>query len=231
MTEKIRPAALSTLWERWTVELTIELSPATLKRYRSVFHRFRTWFEAVEQRPPVLADLHPITLVGYRNWVQETAAAATVNTHVYALRTWCAWLVAREYLTTNPTARLKFLKQQAKPAPAALQPKEVNALLRAVQQTRYPIRNTAICQMLLQTGMRIGECAALRWGDLTVGERHGTVLIRAGKGNQTRRVPLNQSIRQALVNDVAPLLQVEHTLKAVTAAVGIATAHPALMAE
>jgi len=218
MTEKMQTAQLPPLWEVWAGEMMGELSPATLKRYRSVFRRFTCWFERAEQRCPTLADLHPITLVGYRGWLQETQGAATVNTHLCALRTWCDWLVARESLTTNPAARLKFLKQQPKPAPAALTPQEVNALLRAVQQTRYPARNTAICQMLLQTGMRIGECAALRWGDLVVGERHGTVLIRAGKGNQTRRVPLNQSIRQALVNDVAPLLKVACTLKAVTAA-------------
>ena len=218
MTEKIQLAPLSTLWETWAVELTAELSSATLKRYRSVFQRFLTWFEAVEQRPPTLADLHPITLVGYRNWLQETDAAATVNTHVYALRTWCAWLVANAYLTTSPAARLKPLQQQPKPAPVALQPRQVHALLQAAQQTRYPARNTAILQMMFQTGMRIGECAALRWGDLVVGERNGAVLIRAGKGNQTRRVPLNQSIRQALADYVAPTLQVEPTLKAVVTA-------------
>ncbi len=197
--------------------LTAEFSPATLKRYRSVFQRFLTWFKGVEHRPPELADLHPITLVGYRNWLQETDAAATVNTHVYALRTWCAWLVANAYLAANPAARLKLLQQQPRAAPAALQPRQVHALLQAAQQTRYPARNTAILQMMLQTGLRIGECAALRWGDLAVGERHGTVLIRAGKGNQTRRVPLNQSIRQALANYVAPISHVESTLKAVAA--------------
>jgi hypothetical protein len=53
MTEKIQPADLSTLWETWTVELMAELAPATRKRYRSVFHRFHTWFEAMEQRPPL----------------------------------------------------------------------------------------------------------------------------------------------------------------------------------
>jgi site-specific recombinase XerD len=217
MTEKIQPADLSTLWEMWTVELMAELAPATLKRYRSVFQRFCTWFAAVEQRPPALADLHPITLVGYRNGLQETAAAATVNTHVYALRTWCAWLVANAYLAVNPATRLKPLQQQPKPAPSALQPRHVHALLQAAHQTRYPERNTAILQMLLQTGMRIGECAALRWGDLVFGERSGSVLIRAGKGNQTRRVPLNQSIRQTLATYVAPILQVEGTLKAVAA--------------
>jgi integrase len=90
-------------------------------------------------------------------------------------------------------------------------------LLRAAQQTRYPERNTAILQMLLQTGLRIGECAALKWGDIVLGERKGVVLIRAGKGNRMRRVPLNQSIRQALADYVAPRLGVENSLKVVAA--------------
>lgn len=215
MSEKTQTTSLPALWQTWEAERVAYLSPATLKRYRGVFHRFTVWFAAAERRQPQLDDLHPITLVGYRSWLQEAGAASTINTHLSALRTWCNWLVARDHLDTNPALRLKLVKQQPKPAPAALHPRQVNALLRVAQQTRYPARNTAILHMMLQTGMRIGECAALRWGDIELGERQGTVTIRAGKGSQTRRVPLNQSIRQALADYVALLLDVENALKTV----------------
>lgn len=195
--------------------MATHLSPATCKRYRGVFHRFAAWFAVAERRQPQLDDLHPITLVGYGSWLQETSTASTVNTHLSALRTWCGWLVEHNYLNVNPALRLKLVRQQPKPAPSALHPKQVNALLRSAQQTRYPERNTAILQMMLQTGMRIGECAMLQWGDIRFGERRGTVTIRAGKGNQVRRVPLNQSIRQALADYVAPMLSVENSLKVV----------------
>lgn len=217
MTEKRQTSLLYALWETWDVEMTAELSPATLKRYWSVFNRFATWFESVERRLPELDDLHPITLVGYRSWLQETDSASTVNTHLSGLRTWCDWLVAHKHLDTNPALRLKLVRQQPKPAPAALHPKQVNALLRAVQQTRYPERNTAILQMMLQTGVRIGECAALQSRDIEFGERKGTVTVRAGKGNQARRVPLNESIRQALANYVAPSMGVGNSLREVAA--------------
>jgi site-specific recombinase XerD len=215
MSEKTHTPSLPTLWQAWEAEKIAQFSPSTLKRYRSIFNRFAHWFESMERQPPHLDDLHAITLVGYRSWLQETAAASTVNTHLSALRTWCDWLVEGNHLDTNPTLRLKLVKQQPKPAPAALRPKQVNALLRAAQQTRYATRNTAILQMMLQTGMRIGECAALRWGDIALGERTGIVTIRAGKGNQARRVPLNQSARQALADYVALLLNVENSLKTV----------------
>jgi site-specific recombinase XerD len=215
MTEKTQTASLLALWAAWEVEMIAQLSSATCKRYRGVFHGFTDWVASVERRQPVLADLHPITLVGYRSWLQESRTASTTNTHLSALRTWCDWLVEGQHLDINPAARLKLVRQQAKPAPAALHPKQVNALLRAAQQTRYPARNTAILQMLLQTGLRIGECAALRWGDIALGERKGMVSVRAGKGNQARRVPLNQSIRQALADYVAPILGVGNSLNAV----------------
>lgn len=215
MTEKRQTSLLHILWETWNVEMTAELSPATLKRYWSVFNRFTTWFEAVERRQPELDDLHPITLVGYRSWLQAIHLASTVNTHLSAMRSWCEWLVARGHLDANPASRLKWLRQQSKPAPSALQPKQVNALLRAAQHTRYPERNTAILQMMLQTGIRISECAALRWGDIGLGERKGTVIIRTGKGNLARRVPLNQSIRQALADYMAAILGIENSLRAV----------------
>jgi len=220
MTEKTQTASLLALWQTWEAAMSAQLSPATRKRYRGVFRRFMAWFEAVERRLPELADLHPITLVGYRSWLQERHAASSVNVHLSALRTWCDWLVGQKHLNTNPALHLKLVRQQSRPAPAALEPKQVNALLRAAQHTRYPVRNTAILQMMLQTGMRIGECAALRWGDIALGERKGTVIIRAGKGNQMRRVPLNQSIRQAVANYVAPCLAVENTLSAVAAVGG-----------
>ena len=94
----------------------------------------------------------------------------------------------------------------------------VNALLRAAQRSRYAKRNYAICQMLLQTGMRLGECQALRWQDLLYKERQGTVFIRAGKGNKARSIPLNGSVRMAIADYVAPKLNCATTPKAVVTA-------------
>lgn len=46
--------------------------------------------------------------------------------------------------------------------------------------------------------MRAGELAALLLSDLTVGERSGLVHVRRGKGNKSRRVPLNAEARAAI---------------------------------
>ncbi|MHB8752539.1 MAG: tyrosine-type recombinase/integrase, partial [Aggregatilineales bacterium] len=156
--------------------------------------------------------LTPITLVSYRNMLQQTETTNTVNTHVYALRNWCAWLVSEHYLESDPASRFRPVAHQARGAPQGLKQTEINALLRATSRSRYPERNTAILQLMLQTGIRIGECAALTWSDIVFSERHGQLTIRAGKGNKTRLVPLNGSARQAVATYVAPLLNVAPTL-------------------
>ena len=80
----------------------------------------------------------------------------------------------------------------------------INGLLAEAQ--RAGPREYAIVMLMLQTGIRIGECAALCWGDITMGERRGDLLVRSGKGRKARTIPLTLSARQALATYAAPLL-------------------------
>ncbi len=189
-----------------------------MRRYASVLRRFFMWYERETGGPCALRDLNAIVLVGYRNALQDLEAPSTVNTHVSALRSWGKWLKRQAYVADDPAARLKLVKREARSQPRSLSPAQVNALLRETQHHRYPARNYAILQCLIQTGMRIGECAALTYVDITFGEKSGRAVIRAGKGNKARQVPLNGSVRQALAEYMAPILETKPTLKAVAAA-------------
>lgn len=121
-------------------------------------------------------------------------------------------------MAANPAARLRLVTRTAPDAPAPLTDAAVNALLRAAQRSRHAARDYAIVQVLLQTGLRLGECQALTWGDIAFGEKRGAVTIRAGKGNKARTVPLNGSARAALAAYAAPLLKSQATLRAAAAA-------------
>jgi site-specific recombinase XerD len=202
----------------WLVELEkIDRSPKTILRYRGVIHRFLRWYQQEECRPVALGDLTPIALVSYRTYLQKEWATATVNVHVAAVRTWCRWLMEQGYLAENPAVNLKMVSQVQADAPDPLSNTAVNALLREARRGRHGKRDHAVVQMLLQTGMRIGECQALHWPDITFKERAGMVLIRSGKGNKSRTIPLNSSIRSVLVEYAAPIFGCKPTAKAVTA--------------
>ena len=53
-------------------------------------------------------------------------------------------------------------------------------------------------QLLVQTGLRIGEVSTLRLADIELRERTGMVRVRDGKGRKEREVPLNATARRAL---------------------------------
>lgn len=82
-------------------------------------------------------------------------------------------------------------------APRALQPHEQKQFLRAVE--RCPsARDRAIALLLFYTGLRISECAALTLDDVRLSARKGIVIVRTGKGNTYREVPLNAEVRAAV---------------------------------
>ena len=108
----------------------------------------------------------------------------------------------------DPAARVKLVGGQEGSKREGLSGAQINALLRQAQISRDPERNYAIVQVLLQTGIRLSECSALDFGDITFGERSGMLVIRAGKGNKVRSVPLNASARDALASYVGPRLGV-----------------------
>jgi site-specific recombinase XerC len=53
-------------------------------------------------------------------------------------------------------------------------------------------------ELLLRTGLRIGELADLDVGDVRLTQRTGELVIGHGKGDRRRVVPLNRAARAAL---------------------------------
>ncbi|SRR6266851_1264962 len=221
VTAAFTPPIPSEILPLWLAELQeADRAFGTIRRYKSAVEGFLAWYECGEQRPLTFAALTPITLVGYRNELQRTQgrATSTVNGHLSALRAWCAWLTEERYLEVNPARRIKLVGRQEASSREGLSDKEANALLRQAESSRDGQRNYAIVQLLLQTGIRLDECCHLTLEDIEYGERSGRLMIRQGKGNKARTVPLNASARQALAGYLAPRLNCDPTAKAVARA-------------
>ena len=82
-------------------------------------------------------------------------------------------------------------------APRALDADAQKRFLRAVQ--REPsARDRALALLLFYTGLRIGECVALDLADVPQSARLSHVIVRHGKGDSYREVPLNSHAHAAL---------------------------------
>src|SRR5205814_572283 len=82
-------------------------------------------------------------------------------------------------------------------SPRALKPEEQKAFLRAIERSSS-LRDQALACLLFYTGLRLSECAALNVDDILISARKGMVIVRSGKGDKYREVPLNAEVRKIL---------------------------------
>jgi integrase/recombinase XerC len=84
----------------------------------------------------------------------------------------------------------------AQTAPRALSQDDQRALVRAAEDSKP--RDRAIVVLLLYTALRLSELVALDIADARLSARKGLLVVRAGKGDFYREVPLNKPVRDAL---------------------------------
>ena len=110
------------------------------------------------------------------------------------------WAEANGTVARNVALKVKSVRVIRERRPLGLTATEVHGLLRAAGENSHGLarRNYALIQLMLQTGLRVGEVAALRRSDVVLRERAGTVRVRNGKGLKEREVPLNATAGRAL---------------------------------
>ena len=173
-------------------------SEHTIVAYARGLAHFIRWSEQTYGEPFDPARVIPRDV---RDWLAyqqtvEKARPATVNQRLTALKRFFAWAVREGHARTDPTADISGLRLPQR-QPKALSEKEVRRLLRAVHAAGNA-RDIAIVEVLLGTGIRVGELLALRVGDAVIRERSGTLTVRRGKHGQYRQVPLTSAVRKAL---------------------------------
>jgi integrase/recombinase XerD len=108
-----------------------------------------------------------------------------------------AWLLDSHQLLIDPTAGIKETNRKNRVLPEVLTIDEMRRLLDQPNLSlRMQIRDRAIMEILYSSGIRLNELIQLTVHDLDLGER--TLVIRKGKGNRQRVVPIGKTAAQFL---------------------------------
>jgi integrase/recombinase XerC len=183
--------------ERFLTHLAAkEKSANTIRCYKADLAAFAAWYAKTAEEP--LAELLQITAVELREWKRDMIARsqkpASVNRRLSAVQSFVRWAAEAGLIPGAPDRPASV--RQERPGPKWLDKKDRLAFLRVVER-RGTARNRAIASVLLNTGLRAAEMAALVWSDVTISERKGLLVVRSGKGAKYREIPLNDDARKA----------------------------------
>lgn len=120
----------------------------------------------------------------------------SISRKTNSTKTFFRYLKINEYITDDPATLLAHPKFET-PPPRILSKMEYRALRDAA---RNDVRISTIIEVLLQTGIRIGELANIHVTDVDLQSKEPTLTIRANEGHPERTIPLNRPAAEALAN-------------------------------
>lgn len=184
-----------------------QLNDSSIQTAIQRVREFSLWYEAEFKQAFNPAELVNYHFIAFRKHSLDQAKvkARTWNSRYWALGIFCTWIGAPELLEGIMGKKHDQLSEKYR----SLTKKERNDLIitcqkdirGAVTQFDYycTVRDYAMITVMLEAGLRVAECAALDVDDIVIGERSGHVLVRDGKGEKERKVPLTiELVRPAL---------------------------------
>lgn len=175
------------------LQATKNLSDKTLYAYIGDLHQFFDYERDV---------LHP-DICSFISYLSSKLKLkdSSVRRKIITLKSFYSYLTDTEIINISPFSKLKFRFKQEHKLPKTLTIKDVSKILNCFNDIDYNdltsfakfeyVRDAALIDLLISTGIRIGEAAAIALNDIIFSER--TLLIH-GKGRKQRLIYISSPI-------------------------------------
>lgn len=174
------------------IQATKNLSAKSISAYQSDLTQF------IKYQP----DLFNPDICEYISYLNDQCSLkdTSIRRKIITLKNFYVFLTRQNLISISPFTGLTFRFRQEKKLPKTLSLKEVEKLLNCFNQDysslspfkkRIMIRDCALMELLISTGIRIGEAAAITLNDIIASEH--TILIH-GKGRKQRLIYISAPI-------------------------------------
>ncbi len=179
-----RSEGLVSEWLRYLAEFR-SYSPRTIESYAADLRLFVA-FVGPETHP---ATVTKQAIVAYTQTL--SGGGATKARRIAALRSFWNYLEWQEIVSTNPVRGLPMPRRR-QALPEVLSMGDVDALILSLRKTAHRVA----VWLMAGCGLRLSEALNLRRGDVDL--QHNAVLVRHGKGDKDRAVPLSEPVAHVL---------------------------------
>ena len=202
--------------ERLT-RIALDIKPSSLLAYEKKYRRINAELGHKRVRDITRQDIFRL-----RESLAKTLSPSTVNYYISLLNTTLNDAIADDIITKNPAFRVKYIKNDrpkaAETKHRALTQKEQDMLFSYLKRHGSWYYELFAFQVL--TGMRIGECCALKWQDISGGFIHvHATMSQIGVGEYMvspttktaagrRDIPINSDVEAILKRQRAKLVKV-----------------------
>ena len=170
-------------------------SPKTLRAYGDDLHQFLEWVKKNRVDWDAPTRFSRADIEGFMQYLAaQRMSGVTRVRKLAAIRKFFAFMAENKILAGNPANTVKGARREEK-EPNILYKEQYKALLYEASDN---IRDYAIIQTFLQTGIRLSELVNLRVDD--VDSEHRILTVRQGKGKKDRQIPLVDEAVKALRN-------------------------------
>jgi integrase/recombinase XerD len=178
----------------WTEAMGFAKQTATIRKV-ALDYFIRWCDERGLQRPqditkPIL-ERYQRHLYHYRKADGQPLAFSSQATRLNPLKAFFKWLARENHLLYNPASELTLPKLPRRLPQTVLSVEAVETVLNQPDvETLAGLRDRTMLEMLYSTAIRRMELASLKVFD--VNTRHGTVMVKQGKGARDRMVPIGR---------------------------------------
>jgi integrase/recombinase XerD len=191
------PNSLAVYLERFLSALAVRnYSAATIIDRRHGLSAFILWcaergIETPHEVTKPILERYQRHLYYHRKTNGEPLSFRTQAQRLLPIRAWFKWLARENYILSNPASELELPRPEKRLPALVLTAEEAEAVM-AVPDTGAPLglRDRAMLEVLYATAIRRGELIALTLFD--VDYARSTLIVRQGKGNKDRVVPLGE---------------------------------------
>lgn len=174
------------------LQATKNLSIKTLKAYSSDLNQFFKYEQNI---------IHP-DICGFISYLNSEIKLrdTSIRRKIITLKSFYNYLIDSEIIDICPFKKLKIRFKHERKLPKTLSVTEISKILRCFEieittlspfaQKEYR-RNAALIDLLISTGIRIGEAASITLNDIITSER--TILIH-GKGRKQRLIYISSNV-------------------------------------
>lgn len=185
---------LAVLVDSWELSLRAERkSPATVKAYTTGVAQYLTWCSEADV-PAVLDRRQVARFVDHL--LTRGVQPSTARSRQLGIRRFSAWLEEEGEQVVDPLLGIRAPKLDTKVV-EPLTEAQLKAMLKACSgKDLRDRRDEAILRLMVETGARAGEVAALGVADVDL--REGTAIVRRGKGGKGRSIPFGPDTARAI---------------------------------